>query len=235
MALEKLLNGPVMHGGTHLLYREEAFAKNWVEICQGRLDGDKERTLKLLRENMKGFVGCTDVPPVVVIPELLELYPEAKVILVTRDPVKWWKSFGNILAHADKWFLFYLTAISPTLRWWPPYVRVWKRNADRLLGTEQTAPGTYGPQLIEAHNKMVIDLVPKEKLLIMRLEDGWEPICKFLNKPIPDEPFPRVNDAANADKVAAMVSLKLLGMWLGLLSATGGAIYMGFQVCKKWL
>jgi hypothetical protein len=24
--------------------------------------------------------------------------------------------------------------------------------------------------------------------------EGWEPLCKFLNKPIPDEPFPHLND-----------------------------------------
>ena len=26
------------------------------------------------------------------------------------------------------------------------------------------------------------------------MKQGWEPLCKFLNVPIPDCPFPRVND-----------------------------------------
>ena len=26
---------------------------------------------------------------------------------------------------------------------------------------------------------------------------GWEPLCKFLDLPVPDIPFPRVNDSAS--------------------------------------
>ena len=32
--------------------------------------------------------------------------------------------------------------------------------------------------------------VPKNRLLIMKRMDGWDPICKFLNLPVPNEPFP---------------------------------------------
>lgn len=31
------------------------------------------------------------------------------------------------------------------------------------------------------------------KLLVMRITDGWEPLCRFLGHPIPDAPFPRLN------------------------------------------
>ena len=44
-----------------------------------------------------------------------------------------------------------------------------------------------------SHNAHVIKKVPKDKLLIWNLKDGWEPICKFLNVPIPDEPIPVLN------------------------------------------
>lgn len=37
--------------------------------------------------------------------------------------------------------------------------------------------------------------LPKERLLVIRLEDGlgWEQICPFLDMPIPDEPYPPPN------------------------------------------
>ena len=35
--------------------------------------------------------------------------------------------------------------------------------------------------------------MPKDRLLIWNLKDGWDPICKFLNVPVPDEPIPVVN------------------------------------------
>lgn len=43
---------------------------------------------------------------------------------------------------------------------------------------------------------MVRGLVLKERLLEWSVEDGWAPLCKFLGKPVPDEPFPHVNAAA---------------------------------------
>ena len=33
----------------------------------------------------------------------------------------------------------------------------------------------------------MIATVPKEDLLVWDLKEGWEPLCKFLNKPIPDQ------------------------------------------------
>ena len=43
------------------------------------------------------------------------------------------------------------------------------------------------------HNAYVMATVPKENLLVWNLKEGWEPLCKFLNKPIPSEPIPHDN------------------------------------------
>ena len=40
----------------------------------------------------------------------------------------------------------------------------------------------------------VKDTVPKDRLLVFEVKEGWEPLCKFLNLPEPNEPFPRLND-----------------------------------------
>jgi hypothetical protein len=50
------------------------------------------------------------------------------------------------------------------------------------------------------HNENVRRLVPAENLLEFRVEQCWEPLCKFLGKDIPDEPYPRVNEGSNAAK-----------------------------------
>jgi hypothetical protein len=62
-------------------------------MMDAKYAGDKEQAVKLLRELTSGFVGCTDAPHNFVVPELVELYPDAKVVLVTRDPQRWWASF----------------------------------------------------------------------------------------------------------------------------------------------
>jgi len=45
----------------------------------------------------------------------------------------------------------------------------------------------------EEHNDKVQMTIPSENLLVWNLKDGWGPVCKFLNKPVPDMPIPREN------------------------------------------
>lgn len=64
------------------------------------------------------------------------------------------------------------------------------------------------------HCNMIRGLVPKERLLEWTVQDGWEPLCKFLDKPIPDEPFPHVNKASGWDDRVAETSKRY--MWSAL-------------------
>ena len=43
------------------------------------------------------------------------------------------------------------------------------------------------------HNARVKATVPPERLLVWEAKDGWEPICRALGLPVPDEPFPHSN------------------------------------------
>ena len=36
--------------------------------------------------------------------------------------------------------------------------------------------------------------IPPERLLVFDVKNGWEPLCRFLAKPVPAMPFPRTND-----------------------------------------
>ena len=47
----------------------------------------------------------------------------------------------------------------------------------------------------ERHNQDVRDaFAESDRFLEFEVAQGWEPLCAFLDKPVPDEPFPRVND-----------------------------------------
>ena len=65
--------------------------------------------------------------------------------------------------------------------------------------------GDFSKANIERHynawNQSVIDTCPKDKLLVFDVKQGWEPLCKFLGKPVPDTPFPHVNDASQMVKL----------------------------------
>lgn len=131
VALEKLLDGPVMHGGTQMFRREDGYCRRLDELYRLRRrggPGDRERLLKTLREATAGFVGTADCPMFHFLPELLELYPDAKVVLVTRDPARWWRSFGaftQVDAHrsfAVRCLELYLAPL-PGARWFPSITR----------------------------------------------------------------------------------------------------------------
>jgi len=51
----------------------------------------------------------------------------------------------------------------------------------------------------ERHIADVVASVPKDKLLIFDVTQGWGPLCAFLDKPVPDGPFPRVDFTKNAE------------------------------------
>lgn len=55
--------------------------------------------------------------------------------------------------------------------------------------------GGLGPQVYDGHNYEVKNLIPKQQLLVYDVREGWEPLCRFLEVPIPEEPFPRLNDS----------------------------------------
>ena len=42
-------------------------------------------------------------------------------------------------------------------------------------------------------NKEIIDAFPSDRLLVYQVKEGWEPLCKFLEVPVPDIEFPRIN------------------------------------------
>ena len=93
LALERLLDGPVYHGGEALAIREESHIKKWIDIlrrtpCEN--DQDRRFVKERLRSQLDGYVAVTDFPPTLFVEELMHLYPDAKVICTTRDEDDWW-------------------------------------------------------------------------------------------------------------------------------------------------
>jgi hypothetical protein len=43
------------------------------------------------------------------------------------------------------------------------------------------------------HTETVLAGVPKDRLLVFNVTEGWEPLCRFLGVPVPQTPYPREN------------------------------------------
>ncbi|KAF9873011.1 nad dependent epimerase dehydratase [Colletotrichum karsti] len=231
LALEKLLNGPVMHGGTQILHREDAYLKKWAQAYEFKRKGDKARLHKLLEEIFAGFVGCTDMPPIDFVPDLLEVYPDAKVVLTTRDPEKWAKSIRPVANNASLWWLPYLMWPVPGWRWFPTLIREFSNSSIAIKDLDDTQTDPY-LALLSNWNRIIQEMVPADRLLIMELKDGWEPLCKFLNVPVPNEPLPRANDSAAAEKAALDVIRKLMGIWSGIFGTFGVLSFAAWKLRK---
>ncbi len=59
----------------------------------------------------------------------------------------------------------------------------------------------------------------------MQVKEGWEPLCKFLGVPVPDVPFPNVNDTADFNKRINTLLWILSGVVLVGALGLSGIIY----------
>jgi len=224
LALEKLLKGPVCHSGTAILRREEAYVQKWITIQDTHASED------LIEENLRnltaGYVATTDCPAIQFTGELLKLYPNAIVICTTRDKEGWWTSAQALMRNTGLWWLDIVFWPMPTLR----YFGRWRDTIGmRLEKVYQTSRKNLdGPQLLEIHEDYVRRVVPAEKLFFFNVKDGWEPLCKILNCPVPDEPFPRANDGQAMQEFFENMVKAAVVRW-GQMAVIGGAcIAMSF-------
>jgi hypothetical protein len=148
------------------------------------------------------FAGCqstVDWPGGFFWRQLIDYYPEAKVLLSVRDPQSWEPSFRETvwnMGHGESLIHLLSSARALVDPQWQRYVGFVERMFWSPEGT--FAAGHEQPQqLIDAmvaHNDAVIATVPAERLLVWSPADGWEPLCEFLEVPVPAEPLPHAND-----------------------------------------
>jgi hypothetical protein len=131
--------------------------------------------------------------------ELMDAYPDAKVLLSVRDPERWEPSFRETvwnMGHGESLIRLLSSARGQVDPRWRRYLAL----VDRMFwGDRGTfAKGHERPeQLIaqfERHNEQVKATVPPERLLVWEVSEGWDPLCEFLEVDVPGEPLPHVND-----------------------------------------
>lgn len=74
---------------------------------------------------------------------------------------------------------------------------------------------------MEKHEDYVRRVVPPERLFFFDVKDGWEPLCKILNCPVPNEPFPRANNGKAMQAFFEKIVRKALVTWLQIFAVAG--------------
>lgn len=85
---------------------------------------------------------------------------------------------------------------------------------------------------------MIINLqkAPKDTLLVYKVQDGWEPLCEFLNVPVPSKPFPLKDPDENVilqflDSHPLFLSWKREVYSVAVL-ITGVGLYASYKIFK---
>jgi hypothetical protein len=125
----------------------------------------------------------SDIPAAIFCDELIDAYPEAKIILTTRDEEKWFESMKATIWH------LYESRKAANASGIP--ARLMNLQQEHIWGGD---PDKYGRVKYREHNEHVREIAPKEKLLEYQVGQGWEPLCAFLGKDVPDVEFPRADD-----------------------------------------
>ncbi|KAI0546497.1 hypothetical protein F4679DRAFT_557618 [Xylaria curta] len=140
------------------------------------------------------------------VPQLIEAYPDAKVVIVQRDFDSWWRSFTrNVI---DRIFGQPRSSIVGFVTSTFLGVRPVQCMRKMLFGffdakSREEIDEARGRQVYEEYFREIRKLVPPERRLEYTIGDGWKPLCDFLGVEVPKGvPFPRGNDGAALDKVA---------------------------------
>ena len=220
-ALEHLTGQPSYHMQNILLNKKDA--KKWhnsIFLHNEKFDW---------KDIYKGYGACLDFPSCNYYKELMEYYPDAKVILTVRDAESWVKSWNVLNNQILKSFTFRFLAKIPRTSF-----KLQKDIHNKMiLGIDGAFQGVKSDKermkKFEEWNQSVIDYVPKERLLVYEVKDGWAPLCKFLDAPIPDMPFFYKNKTKNMGHMSRFINTMFILLIVFIVAAIISSVFFGVQ------
>ena len=224
-ALEKLLPGKCHHMLRAFTGKNDgAF---WTKASRGELSDEDWR--EFIRSER--LSACVDYPMSLYWKDLATLYPNAKVLLTVRDPVRWYTSVKNTIRNIQVFMSSSLLAAplrmlqrftgqsmaAADFTCWGP-THLGPRYPRGLFGVidsgEETAVRFFNDWTAQVKAE-----IPADRLLVFEVKQGWGPLCQFLGLPEPEEPFPNVNDTA--EQLDRMRKAKVLCTILWAVGAAG--------------
>ena len=160
------------------------FQDHWVDVFQNGAQLDVKRVYQHAD-------AIVDAPGNFFWEEILEAYPDSKVILSEREEDSWLKSAVNQLQVIEAVISRrFLCVLSPTSR---KRLFVTYSVINALVGSANPKSGFILRKRYREHNHRVKSLVPPEKLLVYNVKQGWKPLCDFLGCEVPTVAFPHEN------------------------------------------
>jgi hypothetical protein len=169
MALNMLGFGPTHH--MFELSDKPILYKRWIDLAHGaQPDWDGL---------FEGYLSCVDWPSAYYWRQLIDVYPDARVLLTWRSPESWWKSFKNTLLETMKR---------------PKETHPLAHFIAKNVFNGKPDDRDHAIDVYKRHVDEVIDTTAQDRLLVYKLGEGWEPLCTFLGVSVPKQDYPNKND-----------------------------------------
>ena len=217
-ALEELGYGPCYH--MEEVIKRPSHIRLWHQVANG--------VPVHLQALFADFQATVDFPASTVYKELLVAFPQAKIIHTIRDPERWYDSTYETIYQAKHIFPDWILQNVPLLRrfmemqdklFWDSLFEGQFENRQRMI------------EIFHEYTEEVKRTVPADRLLIFQVSDGWQPLCKFLDVPLPDSPFPHVND--KAAMLRRFQAMRIIS-WLIPATMAGLILFVIYRVMKAW-
>ncbi|KAJ9629502.1 hypothetical protein H2203_001876 [Taxawa tesnikishii (nom. ined.)] len=205
--------GPTFHMSSIMPYADRMELTTRATNLAATDDSNKEERQALVRQLVQGYHSTSDAPAIFFVEDFIEMYPGIKLVL-NKHTVGW------MFTHAYTILGYPLRTDYVITRKYRP---AWEAYFGRRYGTGKPmlSPDLFDPEIYHKHNDLIRRLA-KEKgvdLLEFTPDMGWEPLCRFLNVPIPDVPFPHTNDTRLFQAMVAFLLIRGALVWLAFFSA----------------
>ena len=164
------------------------FLDHWVDVFQNGAKPDVKRVYQ-------NADVCVDIPGYFFFEEILEAFPECKVILTVREEDSWIESLARQCAMRLRSKM--VSMLSPTARKFEYVVDSFHSAVGGSINPKSTC---VIRKRYRIHNHRVKSIVPADKLLVYNVKQGWKPLCDFLECDVPPIAFPHENIKAEITK-----------------------------------
>lgn len=188
-ALNMLGVGPCYHMIEVFQDKERAMPQ-WIAASLGNPDWGAV---------FEGYRSSVDYPGAAYWRELADYYPKAKLIHTVRDPQAWVDSTQATIFRPGGVAMSAFAAGGMMGDFFASFTR-------ELTG--HLHDREWLVDYFRRHTEAVKAAIPSDRLLIYEAGQGWGPLCEFLGRPVPEDPYPLENTRAEFIARRAAVETK---------------------------
>lgn len=203
--------GPSMHGA--YIMPSIGRLRLCCDVCR---ETDTAKRRKMLHSLFDGYNASSDFPGMAFVDDLLDMYPDVRVVLNRRESAEAWERSvrGSLMFFSTRTYLVLTYWVAQSYWHHQLYCAYkdlcWRRFRVRDIFTQE---------LYEKHNQWVRDVTRAKGKAVVEWEPstGWGPLCEPVGKSEPKEEFPNVNESQAIKDLTRFLIIRGLKAWAVVL------------------